>query len=69
MPNPTIKIVDLLTGEEEVRAMNSEELASFTETQKEQIEVKKQIAAKEAKRQEVLDRLGLSAEEAASLLA
>jgi len=68
MTNPTIKIVDLSTGEEDVRAMNAKELASFNAIQKEQVKVQEQIAAKEAKKQEVLDKLGLSAEEANILL-
>ena len=68
MPNPTIKIVDLLTGEEEVRAMNAEELASFIATQQEQIQVEEAAVAKAETKAALLNRLGITAEEAKLLL-
>ena len=63
-----IKIVDVITGEEIIRDYTSEELL---EQQQEQIKVNAHKAEAEAKataRQAVLDRLGLTAEEAQLLL-
>ncbi len=62
------KIVDIATNEITYRDYTAEELA---EREKQQIEMDKhlaEIATKEAKRQEVLAKLGLTAEEAKVLL-
>lgn len=62
------KIVDAITGDITYRDYTEEELA---EREKQRIEMNKhleEIAAKEAKRQEVLAKLGLTAEEAKALL-
>lgn len=62
------KIVNALTGEVIYRDYTAQELA---EREKQQIEIEKylaEIAAKEAKRQEVIAKLGLTQEEAQALL-
>ncbi len=62
------KIVDVVTGEVTYRDYTPEELA---EREQQRIEMDKhlaEVAAKEAKRQEVLAKLGLTAEEAKVLL-
>lgn len=64
----TIKIVDLAEGTEIEREMNAEELA---QRELDQIEFAAQQAAKaelEAKRQALLDKLGITADEAKLLL-
>jgi len=68
MTNPIIKIVDVLTGEEIERPMNKDEfdaykLASYVDPQ-----IAVEAQAKATARQAVLDRLGLTAEEAQLLL-
>jgi hypothetical protein len=64
----TIKYVNVETGEEIEREMNAEELAQF-ETDKAAAQAEKAAqAATAAARQAILDRLGLTAEEAALLL-
>jgi len=68
MTNPMIKIVDLSTGQEEIRPMNSDELASFTATQEEQVQIKEAISAKAEIKAALLDRLGITSEEANLLL-
>ena len=68
MTNLIIKIVNTETGEEIVREMNAEELAQYEADQaalvaKEQAKVE-QVAAKQA----LLDKLGITQDEAALLL-
>ena len=66
------KIIDLLTGQETIRlftpdeiaAVESEQAAAQAETDKKATEQ----ATKDAARQAVLDKLGLSADEVAALL-
>ena len=68
MTNPMIKEVNAETGEELEREMNAEELAQ-RETDKAEAQAQKAAeAAKAAERQAILDRLGLTAEEAQLLL-
>jgi uncharacterized protein (UPF0179 family) len=71
--NLTEKIVDISTGEETIRPYTSEEIAIV---EIERAEILAIQAAKEAEetakiaaRQAVLDKLGLTAEEVAALLA
>ena len=65
---PQIKIVNCETGEEIVRDANAEELAQM-EIDAANAEIKKAEAeAKTAQRQAILDKLGLTADEARLLL-
>jgi hypothetical protein len=71
--NLTEKILDIVTGEEIIRPYTADEIA-IVETERAEIltanDAKQQEeAAKTAARQVVLDKLGLTAEEAATLLA
>ncbi len=59
------KIIDITTGEEIIREFTAEEIADI-ETKKTRALTEAQ--AKEANRQTVLDKLGLTAEEIAVLL-
>lgn len=72
MSNPMIRIHDLATNEVIDREMTDEEveLANYVppKVAKERAEEAKAIAEKEAQRQLILDRLGLTAEEAVLLL-
>ena len=68
MTKPKIKIHDAVTGETVVRDFNAAELAQL---ELDKAEAKKQadaLAAKQAARQAVLDRLGLTEQEAQLLL-
>ncbi len=68
MTNPIIKLVNATTGEEIEREMNAEELAQF-EIDKAAAQAEKEAeSATAAARQAILDRLGLTQEEAALLL-
>jgi len=66
------KIVDLITGEETIRPFTAAETAAVeAERAKFEAEAKaiaKEQATKDAARQAVLDKLGLSADEVAALL-
>ena len=64
------KIFDIETNEETIleREMTSEEIAEVERAQAEAAEEQAQIEAKEAARQAVLTKLGLTAEEAQALL-
>lgn len=65
---PTIKIVNAETGEEIIRDMTNAELA---QKEADKIAFENYIAAeqaKEAQRQAILDRLGLTADEAKLIL-
>ena len=59
------KIIDITTGEEIIREFTAEEIADI-ETKKSRVLIEAQT--KEANRQAVLDKLGLSADEVAALL-
>jgi len=63
-----IKIVNVETGEEIVRDATPEEIAQREIDAANGIKEKTQIEAEKAKRQEILDRLGLTADEAKLLL-
>lgn len=68
MTNPIITIHNIETGEVIEREMNAEELAQW-EADKVQAQAEAEaLAAKESARQAILDRLGLTADEAALLL-
>lgn len=67
------KIIDLETGKETIRDYTAEEIAQFEKDRAEtEAIVSQQLAVEQSKnaaRQAVLDKLGLTAEEAAALLA
>ena len=68
MTKPKIRIHDLATGEIIDREMNDQEFAEFEANQAAQAEAQAAEAAKAAQKQAVLDRLGITAEEAKLLL-
>jgi hypothetical protein len=65
---PQIKIVNVETGEEIVRDATAEEIAQMKLDAENAAAEKAQADAKEASRQAILDRLGLTADEAKLLL-
>lgn len=68
MSRPMIKIVNLETGEEIEREMNDEEFAQYEIDQLADAENKRQKAAKAAAKAALLERLGITEEEAKLLL-
>lgn len=68
MAKPTIKIVNAETGEEIEREMNAEELAQHALDIAAVQAEKDAQAAKAAAKQAILDKLGITAEEAIALL-
>lgn len=68
MSKPMVKIVNAETGEEIEREMNAEELAQLKLDQARVKTEEEEIIAKAQAKQAILDKLGLSAEEAAALL-
>jgi gamma-glutamyl phosphate reductase len=68
MTKPMIKLVNAETGEEVVREMNAEELKQWDKDIAEAQAAKAEAASKAEAKQAVLDRLGLTTEEAALLL-
>ena len=68
MNRPIVKIVNVTTAEEIEREMNDEEYAQYEINKAAEIERKAQVEAKAAARQAILDRLGLTEEEARLLL-
>jgi len=67
-PKPQIKIVDCTTGEEIVRDATAEEIAQMKIDADSAIAEKAEADAKETQRQAILDRLGLTADEAKLIL-
>jgi hypothetical protein len=68
MTKPQIKIVDVTTGEEIIRDANAEEIAQM-ELDAENAAAAKAVAeAKAVEKQALLDRLGITADEAKLLL-
>ena len=65
---PTIKIHDISTDEIIDREMNDEEFAQFEADKAQGNAVKAELEAKLAARAEILERLGITADEAAILL-
>ena len=63
-----VKIVNCETGEEIIRDANAEELAQITADQLLQDAKQAEVEAKAAARQAILDRLGLTADEAKLIL-
>ena len=68
MTKPQVKIVDLETGQETIRDMNTDELTQMqTDKAAAKIEID-QIAAKAAERAALLAKLGITEDEAKLLL-
>ena len=68
MTKPIIKIVNAETGEEVEREMNAAELAQYEIDQANNQQLKNDEAIKASAKLALLDRLGITAEEAALLL-
>jgi hypothetical protein len=65
---PQIKELDLSTGEEIVRDATADEIKQIEKDIVESAKIKADKEAKESARQAILDRLGLTADEAKLLL-
>jgi hypothetical protein len=65
---PQIKIVNVETGEEIVRDATAEEIAQMKLDADNAAAQQAEVEAKEASRQAILDRLGLTADEAKLIL-
>lgn len=68
MSKPIIKIVNSQTGEEVEREMNAEELAQYEIDQQRKAQRKAEETAKAEAKAALLERLGITAEEAQLLL-
>lgn len=68
MANPMIKIVNAETGEEIEREMTEDELKEHQAMQKAYAKKMADIETKETSKAALLDRLGITADEAALLL-
>jgi RNA-splicing ligase RtcB len=65
---PLVKIVNCETGEEIVRDATAEEIAQMELSVAHELRKQAEIEARETQRQVILDRLGLTSEEARLLL-
>jgi hypothetical protein len=65
---PQVKIVDVTTGEEIVRDANADEIAQMKVDADNAVAEKAEAEAKAIQRQAILDRLGLTADEAKLIL-
>ena len=68
MTNPMIKIVNSETGQEIEREMNAAELAQYKIDQENSVALKAAEASKVSAKAALLQRLGITADEAALLL-
>ena len=68
MSKPIIKIHNIETGEIIEREMNASEIKKYNESVELADNMKTEAEAKAVQRQAILDRLGLTSEEAALLL-
>ncbi len=68
MSKPQVKIVDVTTGEEIIRDATAEEIAQMELDAANAIALQAEADAKAAQRQAVLNRLGITEEEARILL-
>jgi len=69
MSRPIIKIVNVSTGEEIERELNDTEFAQYKADQEAQITRQAEAEAKAAQKAALLERLGISEDEARLLLA
>jgi hypothetical protein len=65
---PQVKIINCTTGEEIIRDANAEEIAKMETIQAMEVIIKAEAEAKAAQRQALLNRLGITEEEARILL-
>lgn len=68
MTKPIIKIVNCETGEEIEREMNDVEFAQYEADQTAEAQRRAELESKAAARQAILDRLGLTEDEAKLLI-
>ena len=68
MSNLQVKVVNAETGEEIIRDANADELAQFEQDAVQEDFLNKQAAEAAAKRQALLDKLGITEDEAKLLL-
>jgi len=68
MTKPQIKIVDITTGEEIIRDATDAEIAQMAKDKAEAVTRKAEAEAKATARQALLDKLGITADEAKLLL-
>lgn len=68
MTKPIITIVNAETGNSETREMNDAELTAYEAIQADLLKEKQEAEAKEAKRLALLEKLGITKEEARLLL-
>ena len=68
MPNPIIRIHNAETDEVIDRPMNKEEFAEFNELLANAKKTEEEAAAKQLSKEALLEKLGITAEEAALLL-
>jgi hypothetical protein len=68
MTKPIIKIVNVSTGEEIEREMNNDEFAQYEADQAEALQIKIDTEAQVNAKAELLERLGLTEDEAKLLL-
>ena len=68
-PIPQVKIVNAETGEEIIRDANAEELAQMEIDNQELLQRKTELEAKASAKSALLDRLGITEDEAKLLLA
>jgi hypothetical protein len=64
----TVKIIDCTTGEEIIRDLTAEEITQFELNAEKAKAERAQAQEKELQRQAILDRLGLTADEAKLIL-
>ena len=69
MTKPIIKIVNVLTSEEIEREMNDEEFAQYEVDQTTEIELQAEAEVRATQKAALLERLGISEDEARLLLA
>jgi hypothetical protein len=69
MTKPTIKLVNATTGEELEREMNAQEFAEYEATQVAQLAKQAEAQAKATQKAALLERLGITEDEAKLLLA
>ena len=68
MTNPIIKIIDLSTNEAIERPMTDEEFEAFSESNAKTVQLEAHLSEREAAKAALLDRLGITADEAKLLL-
>jgi hypothetical protein len=65
---PQVKVIDCNTGEEIVQDANAEQIAEFAKIATDKAAAQAEAEARKTQRQAILDRLGLTADEAKLIL-